>query len=393
MSSKPRAPSLRGIEVRTDSRGQKRYRGMARDRLADKNIKGPWTTSHSEARSWRIDAKARIQAGTLSGHLGPTVGDAAKEFVIGIKNGSIRQRGGHTYKPSTARGYEHDLEGPVAEGLGRIRIGQLRRPEVQQWIDSLTASERSAATVRNIVAALRALLSYGELRGWVHLNPCRGVRVPAARGARERIASPDEAAELIEAMAIPDRATLGFAVYAGLRLGELLALERRSIDLEAGMITVERSWDPGGREFVETKSRTSRRVPIIECLAALLAEHPGMSGQPESGLVFPSHLHPEEPMDPAILRRRAYRCWADAGLQRLGFHEGRHTFASIAIAAGLNAKTLSTYMGHSTITITLDRYGHLMPGSEVEARALLDSYLNPPPAKPLDQSANRSDLD
>jgi hypothetical protein len=112
MSSKPRAPSLRGIEVRTDSRGQKRYRGMARDRLADKNIKGPWTTSHSEARSWRIDAKARIQAGTLSGHLGPTVGDAAKEFVIGIKNGSIRQRGGHTYKPSTARGYEQ--KGSVA---------------------------------------------------------------------------------------------------------------------------------------------------------------------------------------------------------------------------------------------------------------------------------------
>ena len=58
-----------------------------------------------------------------------------------------------------------------------------------------------------------------------------------------------------------------------------------------------------------------------------------------------------------------------AGLTSLGFHEGRHTYASIAIAAGLNAKTLSTYLGHATITITLDRYGHLMPGSEVEARA------------------------
>lgn len=57
-------------------------------------------------------------------------------------------------------------------------------------------------------------------------------------------------------------------------------------------------------------------------------------------------------------------------------HEGRHTYASIAVAAGLNAKTLSTYPGHATITITLDRYGHLMPGSEVEARAMLDAYLN-----------------
>jgi integrase len=55
--------------------------------------------------------------------------------------------------------------------------------------------------------------------------------------------------------------------------------------------------------------------------------------------------------------------------------EGHHTYASIGIAAGLNPKTLSTYLGHATITITLDRYGHLMPGSEVEARALLDAYL------------------
>lgn len=345
-----------------------------------KNIKGQWTTSLSEARSWRIDAKARIQAGTLSGHLGPTVADASKEFIDGIKSGSIRQRGGHTYKPSTARGYEHDLQGPVAEGLGRIRIGQLRRPEVQQWIDSLTATERSASTVRNVVAALRALLSWGELRGWVHLNPCRGVRVPAAQGRRDRIASPKEAAVLISALEHRDRATMALAVYAGLRLGELLALRRSAIDLEAGMIEVERAWDPGAKEFVETKSRKTRRVPIIAHLDLLLREHPGLTERLEDQLVFPSHLHPDRPMDPAILRRRTYRAWDDAALKRLGFHEGRHTFASIAIAAGLNAKTLSTYMGHSTITITLDRYGHLMPGSEVEARALLDSYLGNGPA-------------
>jgi integrase len=80
--------------------------------------------------------------------------------------------------------------------------------------------------------------------------------------------------------------------------------------------------------------------------------------------------------DPGILRRRTYMRWKDAGLKRLGFHEGRHTFASIGIAAGLNAKTLSTYLGHATITITLDRYGHLMPGSEVEACRLLDTYLD-----------------
>jgi integrase len=57
-------------------------------------------------------------------------------------------------------------------------------------------------------------------------------------------------------------------------------------------------------------------------------------------------------------------------------HECRHTFASLMIAAGVNAKALSTYMGHANISITLDRYGHLMPGNEDEAAGLLDAYLD-----------------
>lgn len=59
----------------------------------------------------------------------------------------------------------------------------------------------------------------------------------------------------------------------------------------------------------------------------------------------------------------------------MGSTRERHTFASLMIAAGVNAKALSTYMGHATISITLDRYGHMMPGNEAEARALLDAYL------------------
>ena len=55
--------------------------------------------------------------------------------------------------------------------------------------------------------------------------------------------------------------------------------------------------------------------------------------------------------------------------------ECRHTFASLMIAASVNAKALSTYMGHANIGITLDRYGHLMPGNEAEAAGLLDDYL------------------
>jgi integrase len=72
---------------------------------------------------------------------------------------------------------------------------------------------------------------------------------------------------------------------------------------------------------------------------------------------------------------RTQKAWKEAGLQKIGLHECRHTFASLMIAAGVNAKALSSYMGHSSVTITYDRYGHLMPGNENEAAQLLDAYL------------------
>ncbi len=376
MSNSKRSAALQGIEVREDAKGRKRYRGTARDKTADRHLRGPWTGSLAEARSWRVDAQARIQAGTLSAATGPTVANAAADFIAGMKSGAFRQKGGHVYKPATVRGYERDLSKHAIPELGSKRLSRLQRPELQRWADGLVAQGRSPSTVRNIVAALRALIGFGEVRGWVHLNPCNGLRLPSGENARDRIATPSEAMALIAAMQPKDRATLGFAVYGGLRLGELLALDVAAVDLEGGWIHVHRSWDKGAKLFVATKSRKPRKVPIIDKLAVLLADHFVLLNHPSSGLLFPSANNPDWPTDPGILRRRTHARWKKAGLQPLGFHEGRHTYASIAIAAGLNPKTLSTYLGHATITITLDRYGHLMPGSEVEARAMLDAYLN-----------------
>ncbi len=345
MSKMKRSPALQGIEVRTDAKGRKRYRGTARDKNASKHLRGPWTGSLAEARSWRVDAQARLQAGALSAAVGPTVADAAEQFIADMKSDTFRQRGGHLYKPSTVQGYERDLAKHAMPELGSKRISRLQRPELQRWVDGLTTPERSPSTIRNIVAALRALIGFAELRGWVHVNPCNGLRLPSGQKTRDRIASPAEAGELIAAMRPKDRATLGLAVYAGLRLGELLALDVAAVDLDGGWIHVQRSWDRGTKQFIPTKSRKPRSVPIIDKLAVLLADHLVLLDHPSNGLLFPSNNNPEWPTDAGILRRRTHARWKKAGLKPLGFHEGRHTFASIGIAAGLNLKTLSTYLG------------------------------------------------
>ena len=91
------------------------------------------------------------------------------------------------------------------------------------------------------------------------------------------------------------------------------------------------------------------------------------------GFVFGAS--PTTPFHPNKAIWCARQAWKQAGLAPIGFHQCRHTYASFMIAAGVNAKALSSYMGHTSITTTIDRYGHLLPGNETEAAGLLEHWL------------------
>jgi integrase len=152
-----------------------------------------------------------------------------------------------------------------------------------------------------------------------------------------------------------------------------MALRWEDVDRAAGVIRIERSYDDKGRVEIEPKSRAGQRtIPIVGALRDVLVEHKASQGR-DGGLVFGSSA--ETPFQPSNLWRRAQRAWQRAGLQPIGLHEARHTFASVLIAAGVNAKAITTYMGHASVQTTYDLYGKLMPGSESEAAALVDAYL------------------
>ena len=116
----------------------------------------------------------------------------------------------------------------------------------------------------------------------------------------------------------------------------------------------------------------TRYVPIARALRLHLVEHQLARGR-RGGLFF--GRKGSKPFSNQAVSQRAERTWRAAGLEPIGLHDCRHTFASLMIAAGVNAKALSTFMAHASITMTLDRYGHLFPGSEDEAAGLLDAYL------------------
>jgi len=85
---------------------------------------------------------------------------------------------------------------------------------------------------------------------------------------------------------------------------------------------------------------------------------------------------PTRPFSQKGPQERADAAWEAAGLARVTLHACRHLYASLSIAAGVNAHALCKYMGHSSIAVTFDLYGHLFPGNEAEAATLLDGYLD-----------------
>jgi integrase len=189
-----------------------------------------------------------------------------------------------------------------------------------------------------------------------------------------QIVAPAVAARLIEVLPDEDRGVWATALYAGLRYGELRALRWVAVDLDGGTIRVRESWDPM-EGSIAPKTRTSQlTTPRSSALRDRLQERRRDRDRADD-LVFAGE--DGLPFHAASIYRRADRAWEAAGLaERLRLHQARHTYASFMIAAGVNAKALSVLMGHSSIKVPFDLYGHLMPGTEAEAAALLDAFLD-----------------
>ncbi len=371
-----------GITIRHQSRCRARsgggcncrptYQAQAYSRRDRKTLRKTFPTL-AAAKAWRSEAQMQIRRGTLRGPGDTTIAEAGRVLVAGIRDGSIRNRSGYPYKPSVIRDYERSLRLYITPELGAKRLSGLSRVELQDFADRQLATGLDPSSVKNILMPLRVIYRRAFARSEVAINPTTGLELPAARGRRERIADPAEAARLIEALRPEERALWALALYSGLRRGELWALRWEDVNLEAGVIHVMRSWDTHEGEIEPKSVAGTRRVPIVSVLRNYLLEQKLRNGgRPEHRVLAD---HKDRLPQAATQTMKAKRRWKKAGLKPIGLHECRHTFASLMIAAGVNAKAVSTYIGHASISITMDRYGHLMPGNESEAAGRLDAYL------------------
>ena len=216
--------------------------------------------------------------------------------------------------------------------------------------------------------------------------------VPPRDRARPRVECEQLADRAHQYLAVlPDagRAFWAVALFCGLRRSELRGLQWINVDFDAGVIRVERSWDPV-KGPVDVKTGAGRRaVPMAFVVRRELMAHKARTGRDGPDLVFGRTA--TEVFYASTIQAGANKAWKTAGLEPITPHEARHGAISYFIAAGLDWKQISTWAGHGDVRQTWNRYGHLMPGGEDQARERLDAFLTPSHPTPTVAHASNND--
>lgn len=334
-----------------DPSGVERSQSFAKKATADRWLRDKETSK--DRGDWSDPGLQRI-----------TFGEWANEWLAGTVH----------LKPQTVAGYESILKAHVLPALGAMPIGAIDQAAVRRFVAEVSAKPKNpkrptagtlgAGTTRNAYNVVRAVFGVAIGSGAVRANPCDGVKPPRPQRDEMLFLDAVEVNRLAEAIADPFGVLVRFAAYTGLRAGEIAALRVGRVDLLRGAVDVREAYSEvhGALVLGATKTYGRRTVglPRFLCdeLGAYLA---GRDTSPEAHL-FTS---PDGgPLRHSNFYRRTFKpAVTAAGLPPgLRFHDLRHTCAALLIAQGAHPRALMERLGHSSVTVSLDRYGHLLPG-------------------------------
>ncbi len=285
----------------------------------------------------------------------------------------------------TQDGYTMIMNRHLVPALGHIQLSQLQPSTIERYY-SEARKKLSGRTVHKHHRLLKQALKYAIRQGYFGRNPCDLVDTPKWKARPMRTLTPEEVHILLENAANSHYYPIIYtAINTGLRQAELLGLRWRDIDLDVRSISVCQVLYKGHGlcEFKEPKTEHSRRcVSMTAKLVDYLGEY---KGEKESlSLHLGRLLKPDdlvfsnaegEPIDPYSLSHAFAKIAKRAGLERVRFHDLRHTFASLMLLRGAKPKVISEALGHASVAFTLDTYSHIIEGMQSEAMALLDEIL------------------
>lgn len=327
-----------GRKVRTDKYG------------IGKRWQARWRDGSDRQHKKRFESKDAAEAFLARQRLTPSertsTATVAEQYELWIAGKAGR-------KPSTLTGYRQKWDRYVGPRWGDVPLVQVRHSEVAAWLAGL-AERYSASTARQAWTVFHGTVQSAVRDGALAADPCAGVELPKIPASEVRPLSPAEVNRLLDA-AGKHRLAVEAVVTTGMRWGEMAGLSVGDVDVSRRRLLVRQnaSMKDNRPVLVAPKSGRVRRVPVSADLARRLGEIEGEPGAP-------------------LFRTRSggrwrYRSWHRAWATICGragvevtTHGLRHTAASIAIASGANVKQLQEMLGHSTATLTLDTYGHLM---------------------------------
>jgi integrase len=295
-----------------------------------------------------------------------------RDFVRGFWEPALDRKG---LKASTRESYASALECHIFPALGDYRIMDIAPSHVEQFTQAKLQSGLSGKTVRNLLLVLQGIFSLALDNDLIFKSPVRKSHKPVYRTKEKPIWSPSQVLAIIEAAPEAYRTFFCCAGLTGPRLGELLGLQWKHIDLNGRKLRIEQSLWRG--QLVPPKTAGSVRTIFFgDVLAKRLTEHFQHAGchRPDD---FVFCRKDGTPLHPDVLRKDVlYPILDRVGIARSsgasGFHTFRHSAASILNQQTGNLKLAQKLLGHSTIDMTADVYTHISAEAEREAALAIE---------------------
>ena len=292
-------------------------------------------------------------------------------------------------RPSTLEGYQGYIERNIKTHLGDKQVGKITREDVQKLYRELQKNGRqefhpehghklSGATIRHIHGVFHQAMDAAVQENLIARNPTEGITLPKKRTAPKQILNDAQLERFLEVIRT-DSVWHDFfytELTTGLRRGEICGLMWNDFDEDHGTLSVRRTLhiQRGGRLVTgETKTGTGKRtITLPPSTAQLLAQRKKSS---YSQWIFPIPLQPEQLTSPSTACNHLKTLLKRAGLPSIRFHDLRHTFATHALASGVDAKTLSGILGHTQASFTLDTYTHVTGDMQKRASEIVGGFM------------------
>jgi integrase len=318
-------------------------------------------------------ATGAVRRGELRSSKRQTFAEAAESWLEGAKSGEILNRDRRVYKPSVIRGYEQALRDYLLPVLGRRRLADITRRDLQTLADNLRGRGLSPSTVRNAFLPARAIYRRAIRDGDVSVNPTTDLELEPVTGRREVETDVEEVLGFLEVLPDDLRALHATAFFGGLRRGELRGLRWEDVDLANGVIHVRRGWDDKDGAIDPKTRKGTRDAPIIPRLRETLVEHKLRSNwSGDEDLVFPSGRG--NPFTSSNVGKRVRRIAKENGVRYFSLHPARHVYISFMHEAGFSLERIGDYVGHSSAYMT-DQYRHLQRDHLAEAAKRFEDHL------------------